>query len=145
MAVTVSILIEAPLDVVWRAAADLGSHSEWMVDAESIQFLNSQRQGVGTRMEVLTRIGPISTTDVMEVIAWEPPRQIRVRHDGLVSGVGEFRLDPVAGGVALTWSEKLRFPWRLGGPLGALLAQPILFAVWKRNLKRLRTQIVGDV
>jgi hypothetical protein len=77
----------------------------------------------------------------MEVTAWEPLKRIAVRHVGLVSGVGEFRLDALAGGVLFTWREDLRFPWRLGGPLGALLARPLLRQVWKRNLNRLRNRL----
>ncbi|HUO46475.1 MAG TPA: SRPBCC family protein [Acidimicrobiia bacterium] len=139
MGVTVAVLIDAPLQKVWTAVADLGSHVEWMADAERIEFTGPQQQGVGTLMDVFTRIGPLTTTDVMEVTAWEPPRRIAVVHKGLVSGTGEFRLDPVAGGVVVTWVEHLRFPWHFGGPLGAALAQPLFHRIWKGNLTRLQT------
>jgi hypothetical protein len=33
------------------------------------------------------------------------------------------------------------FPWYLGGPLTALLAAPVLAAIWKRNLSRLKSQL----
>ena len=36
--ITVHVDIDAPRDTVWRAAADLGSHAEWMADAESIEI-----------------------------------------------------------------------------------------------------------
>lgn len=39
------------------------------------------------------------------------------------------------------WEEKLRFPWRLGGPVTALAAWPVLRSMWKGNLKRLKTRI----
>jgi len=70
---------------------------------------------------------------------WEPPRRIAVAHKGLVSGTGEFRLDPVAGGVVVTWAEQLDFPWQFGGLLGAALTRPLFRWIWKGNLKRLRT------
>ena len=144
MGLRVAVLIDAPLGEVWATVADLASHSEWMGDAESIRFRTQQREGVGTVMEVLTRVGPLSTVDIIEVTAWEPPRRIEVRHVGLVSGVGEFRLDPVAGGVLFTWSETLRFPPRLGGQVGSLLARPVLQQVWKRNLNRLRARLTRN-
>jgi hypothetical protein len=143
MGVTVSVLIDAPLEKVWAAAADLASHVEWMVDAERIVFQTPQQQGVGTRMEVLTRIGFLTTTDVMEVVEWDPPRAIGVVHQGLVSGKGRFSLDPVAGGVLFTWSETLHFPWLWGGPIGAAIAQPLFRLIWKRNLTRLRARLGG--
>ena len=37
-----------------------------------------------------------------------------------------------------TWTERLKFPWWMGGPLGALAAKPILQRVWLRNLTNLK-------
>ena len=139
MGATVAVLIDAPLERVWAAVADLASHVDWMADAERIDLTGPQHEGVGTLMKVLTRIGPLTTTDVMEVTVWEPPRRIAVAHKGLVSGTGEFRLDPVAGGVVVTWAEQLDFPWQFGGLLGAALTRPLFRWIWKGNLKRLRT------
>ena len=39
------------------------------------------------------------------------------------------------------WEEKLRFPWRLGGPVTALAAWPVLRSMWKGNLLRLKARI----
>jgi len=140
--IQVSVEIQAPLEAVWAAAADLGSHTAWMADAESITFLTARQRGLGTRMEVATRIGPLRTKDVMEVTEWEDRHRIGVRHTGLVTGQGAFELeelDPAA--TRFTWRERLTFPWYLGGPLTARVASPVLGAVWKRNLKRLKSQL----
>jgi hypothetical protein len=40
-----------------------------------------------------------------------------------------------------TWSETLQFPWWMGGAAGARVARPVLAAVWRRNLRRLRTRV----
>ena len=133
-----SIEIAAPPPVVWEDLARLESHVEWMADAERIDFLTPERAGVGTRMEVLTRVGPLRTADVMEFTEWEPPHRMAIRHDGLVSGTGEFVLSSLGSDRTLfTWREQLTFPARFGGRMGATLAGPILKAVWRRNLKRL--------
>lgn len=140
--IEVSVEIRAPLEAVWAAAADLGSHTEWMADAESITFITARQRGLGTRMEVATRIGPLRTKDVMEVTEWEDRRRIGVRHTGLVTGQGAFELeetDPAT--TRFTWRERLTFPWYLGGPLIARVAAPVLGAVWKRNLKRLKSRL----
>ena len=141
MGVTVAVLIPTSLERVWQAVADLGSHTEWMQDARRIEFETAQQSGIGTRLRVETRLGPLRTIDVMEVTIWEPYRRIGVLHQGLVRGKGELRLDPVSGGVLLSWSETLHFPWKLGGPLGALLTQPIFRWIWRRNLNRLRQRL----
>lgn len=141
--ITQSVVIDAPLAVVWKEAADLPSHAEWMADAESIEFLTEARSGLGTRMRVETVVGPLRTTDFMEITDWQEGRSIGVRHTGLVTGSGHFRLAPVAGGTQFTWTETLTFPWYLGGPLTALFAKPVLGWIWRRNLAGLKRRIEG--
>lgn len=135
--VTVSVFIPAAPEAVWADLSHLESHAEWMADAEEIQFLGERRTGVGTRIAVATRVGPFRTNDVMEFTAWDPPRTMAVTHQGLFTGSGRFTLDPEAGGTRFAWSEQIRFPWFLGGPVGAWTARPILGAIWRRNLRRL--------
>jgi len=139
--ITCSVDIAAPFDRVWEAAADLGSHAEWMADARSIEFLTESESGIGTRMKVLTVVGPLRTTDLMEVTEWEDHRAIGVRHTGLVTGSGRFTLAPIAGATRFTWSESLTFPLWLGGPLTALLATPVLTWIWRRNLTGLKRSL----
>lgn len=143
--IRVDVLIDAPKAAVWEHLADLGSHAEWMADAESIGFRSGERSGVGTVMEVDTRVGPLRTTDVIEVTGWTEGEFIEVNHRGLVSGRGRFDLDAVAGGTRFTWTEQLVFPWWLGGPVAALLATPVLAWIWRRNLVRLRLRVERSV
>jgi uncharacterized protein YndB with AHSA1/START domain len=140
--IEVSVVIQASLEQVWAAAADLPSHAEWMADAESITFLTARRRGAGTRMEVATRVGPFRTTDIMEVSDWVDRQRIGVRHSGLVTGEGAFELETIDSATTkFTWRERLAFPWYLGGPLTARFAAPVLAAIWKRNLKRLKQSL----
>ena len=126
---------------VWAELADLASHSEWMGDAETIEFVTGQTTGIGTRMRVPTRIGPLRSVDLMTVVEWEEGRSIGVEHVGAVAGVGRFQLRPSATGTELTWTEVLRFPWWMGGRWGAWLARPVLRRIWRRNLERLRRRV----
>jgi hypothetical protein len=61
-----------------------------------------------------------------------------VRHTGIVVGDGEFTLhaEP-GGGTRFTWDEDLRFPWWMGGPVGAWLSVPVLRAVWRASMRNL--------
>jgi len=101
------------------------------------------RAGVGVRMKVETAVGPLRTSDLMEVIEWVESRTIGVRHTGLVRGSGRFELAPVAGGTRFTWTERLTFPWYLGGALTAIFAKPVLGWIWRRNLRGLKARIEG--
>jgi hypothetical protein len=58
-----------------------------------------------------------------------------VRHLGIISGTGQFRLEGDSPTVVI-WEEELRFPWWLGGLIAAMAARPILDRIWSGNLKR---------
>lgn len=137
-----SIEVGAPPALVWAHLADIGSHVEWMADAEAINFTSTSRQGTGTTFDCATRVGPLRLLDRMEITEWEPERSMGVRHVGLVTGTGSFQLAAIgASTTVLTWTETLRFPWWMAGPIGAWVAQPVLGAIWRGNLRRLRDRI----
>ncbi len=137
MTVVVSVEIPQPPEIVWADVERLETHVEWMADAETITFDGDKRRGIGTVMRVLTKVGPIKTTDVIRITSWEEPRSIGVTHEGLITGSGEFTLEPTTSGTKFTWREHLVMPWYLGGPVGATAASPVLAWVWRRNLRRL--------
>jgi uncharacterized protein YndB with AHSA1/START domain len=137
--IRVSTLIDANPKNVWAAVEDIGSHVRWMADAERIRFRPGPRSGVGTTFECDTRVGPLRLTDLMEVTSWRPGRRMGVRHTGVVTGTGEFRLRRARGGrTRFTWSEELSFPWWMGGAVGAVAGQVALRWVWRRNLAGLK-------
>lgn len=138
--IRVSTVVPAPPAAVWEDLRHLDRHVEWMSDADSIRFLTDATEGAGVLFECVTRLGPIRLTDRIEVADWREAQTMAIRHRGVVTGAGEFLLAPrpVDGGEVHTrfeWSESLRFPWWMGGPIGALAARPVLRAVWKRNLR----------
>jgi hypothetical protein len=136
-------LIEASPEAVWDELSHLDRHVTWMADAESIEFVGPKRRGVGTVFDCATKVGPLRLRDRMEVTRWTDRRELGVRHVGLVSGEGVFSLRPDGGGhrTQLDWTERLRFPWYLGGPITGLLAKPILRHIWRGNLRRLAARI----
>lgn len=139
--ISTSILIGSPVTVAWEAIADLGSHGAWMSDVESLWFETPSRAGVGTRLRVVTRVGPLRTDDVLEVTEWAEERRIGVAHRGLVRGSGVFELEPAGTDTRLTWREDLAFPAWLGGSATGWLARPVLAWIWRGNLLRLKSQI----
>ena len=147
MRIRVSVVIDAPPDVVWRAVEPIERHVDWMADAVSITFTSATNagvgnRGVGTSFDCVTRIGPFRTTDRMTITQWVPSRAMGIEHRGVVTGRGRFTLARRRHGrTKFTWTEKLRFPWWMGGPVGALVAKPILRAVWRRNLRRLKALV----
>jgi uncharacterized protein YndB with AHSA1/START domain len=127
--------IDADVETVWDALADIAAHVEWMADAERIRFTSpdGRAEGVGTTFDCDTRIGPLRLTDRMEVTEWEPERAMAVRHVGLVTGEGRFTITPTTKQrTEMTWAETLHFPWWIPG----LPAAVVLEQLWRRNLRR---------
>jgi hypothetical protein len=140
--VDISQHISASPEVVWAELRQIDRHVHWMLDAAAIRFISPQHEGLGTKFECDTKIGPLKVTDVMEVTEWVEGKNIRVRHTGVVTGEGNLAITPETDGSTLIrWTEKLAFPWYFGGPIGAQVARPIFILVWRGNLKRLAAQV----
>ncbi len=140
--IEVATTIAATPEAVWSRIEDIGTHVDWMADAEAIRFTSDQTSGVGTTFDCDTKVGPLRLTDAMAITEWAPGRSMGVRHEGLVTGEGRFTLTGTdAGTTAFAWAETLRFPWWMGGPVGGALGAPVLKAIWRRNLKRLKSLV----
>lgn len=143
--IQVATVIEAPPAAVWEGIRDLSTHTEWMADAVEIRFLTESRAGIGTAFECDTRLGPLTTTDVIRVTAWMPGEAMGIVHEGSVSGEGTFVLEDLGDGrTRFRWEEDLRFPLRFGGWVGAWLARPVITRIWQANLHRLKARIEGS-
>ncbi|CAB4822970.1 MAG: SRPBCC family protein [Actinomycetes bacterium] len=142
--ITVSIELAASPARVWEIVEPVERHVDWMADAVAIRFTNSQTRGVGTTFDCDTKVGPIKLTDRMEITEWVPEKSMGVKHVGIVTGTGVFTIEPLGNGqyTKFTWSEKLTFPWWLGGPIGEVVGGNIVMkAIWRRNLKKLQALV----
>jgi len=142
MEVQVSIDLPAAPAEVWGYLRDITKHSEWMMDALSVELTSEVSEGLGVTFVCLTAVGPFRLRDHMEVVAWEPEKLMAVKHSGLVAGVGQFTLSPISAGTRFSWDESIDLPWHFGGRIGERLAKPILTTIWQRNLKSLRKKIL---
>ena len=111
----------------WHLLVEWEAQSRWMKDAESVRVLGSDREGVGVRVAVRTRVlGLWMFTDVLEIERWEPPRRLVIAHRGLVHGIGVWVLEPAAGGSLFRWLEDVRLPVPVLGELALLAYRPIM-------------------
>jgi len=140
--ISICTTMAASPGTVWAGIEDLSTHTEWMADAEDIRFTSNQHRGVGTSFTCRTRVGPLAVRDELEVTEWEPGAVMGIEHRGAVTGIGRFTLRPAfEGGTRFCWREELRFPWWLGGEIGARLAVPIFRRIWSANLQRLAARL----
>jgi hypothetical protein len=130
---------------LWAELRRLERHVNWMADAETIEFVSNQREGVGTRFVCRTRVGPLRTRDVLSITSWVEGESMGVRHEGAVTGEGVFSLEAVGeSAVRLLWREQLSFPWWGLGPIGVAVARPALRRIWRGNLRRLGAVLTAD-
>ena len=140
--VRIGVDIDATPDQVWAALQQIDRHVEWMHDAVAIRFVDEQTSGVGTKFLCDTKVGPFKLVDHMTITEWQPAAPMGVSHTGVVTGEGRFTLHEVGKQTRFEWEEKLRFPWWLGGPIGASIAGPlVLRPLWRKNLRALKRQI----
>ncbi|MEO5900266.1 MAG: SRPBCC family protein [Ilumatobacteraceae bacterium] len=146
--VHVSVEIDATPDEVWAYVEPVENHVDWMSDAVAIRFISERHRGIGTLFECDTKIGPLKLTDIMEITDWVPGRTMGVQHKGVVTGAGVFTITSIDldRRTRFAWTEELRFPWWLAGPIGASIGgKTVLTLMWNRNLKALKEQIEAKV
>ena len=84
MDVQVSIDLPAAPTEVWAYLRDITKHSEWMMDALSVELTSEVSEGLGVTFVCLTAVGPFRLRDHMEVVAWEPEKLMAVKHLSLI-------------------------------------------------------------
>jgi len=137
--IKVSTEIDAPIARVWNEVSNISNHIHWMHDAKSIEFLSKIKKGVGTKILVLTKVGPIKLKDVMTFTKWIEGVEIEVNHKGLVTGKGSFLLKSIdSKRTTFSWNETLKFPIILGGIVGEICGSYILKSIWKKNIRNLK-------
>ena len=137
--IEVETLIYASLDDVWNEVSKIENHSKWMKDAVNIDFQTDNKSGVGTKIKVLTKIGPIKLYDFMTFTKWEEKKSIGVDHVGIVTGKGEMKFEKIDENTTkFKWTETLKFPIYLGGVIGELFGKPVLELILKQNLNNLK-------
>ncbi|MDP6964297.1 MAG: SRPBCC family protein [Acidimicrobiales bacterium] len=131
--------IEAPPEMVWNTISDIQTHVNWMADASEIRITSEQTEGVGVTFDCDTKVGPLRTTDKMQITEWTPNQTLTISHKGLVEGKGSFVLERNSDGKTLfVWEESLDFPLLLGGRITGFFAKPVLKKIWKKNLYKLK-------
>lgn len=138
--IRVAIDINASTQRVWEIVEPIERHIDWMADAVAIRFKTDQTRGTGTEFYCDTKVGPIKLVDEMKITSWVPQEAMGVTHTGVVTGTGEFTLEPLSPtSTRFVWTEVLVFPWWLGGKLGALVGgQIVMKAIWRKNLRILK-------
>jgi uncharacterized protein YndB with AHSA1/START domain len=148
MRVSRSVVLPVPVTEAWRALSDWEAQARWMRDADTVEVLTPQREGVGVRIAVRTRVlGIPAFTEVLEVVRWEPPHRMRLAHRSFVRGHGEWTLrppvaeDPDRPRVLFTWTEELALGVPFLGPLALGAYRPLMAWLMRGSLRNLQRSL----
>jgi uncharacterized membrane protein len=132
------IVIDAPIEKVWDALADIGRQPEWMTEMKSLRVLSDTPIGVGTEAEAEVRIFGITVVDPVTITEFDPPLRYAIRHDGTFKGTGVITLESGADltTTVVRWEEQLNPP--VLRHLGALVMTPALGAIFQADLERFK-------
>jgi carbon monoxide dehydrogenase subunit G len=138
------IVLPVPIEEAWTALMDWERQADWMLDADSVTVLSHEREGVGVRLAVRTRLfGVAAFTEPMEVVGWDPPRRLDIRHGSLVAGSGVWMLEPTEGGTRFTWREEIRLAVPVFGELAAAIYRPVMRTLMERAMTGLRGYLIA--
>lgn len=144
MRVETAVDLPVPPDQAWAVLTDWERQAAWMLDADRVTVRSSIREGVGVRLSVRTRIAGVPAfVEPMEVVGWDPPRRLTLRHGGAVSGTGSWRLVAIDGGTRFTWTEDIRLRVPVVGGVAAWCYGPVMRGLMRRAGARLRRQVIA--
>jgi uncharacterized membrane protein len=115
--------IDRPADDVWRTAADVGRHADWMGAPGTIK--SGSATEVGSRVDYVFKLGPMTFNAVAEVASADPGRRIGWRVVDGAPFTATYTLDLEQTGPTTTragWSGSMQLKglWRLLTPLFAM-------------------------
>jgi carbon monoxide dehydrogenase subunit G len=139
---SVSVLVDAPVQEVWDATTDWERQSEWMLGTRVRGTVHAGRN-VGGGIEAWTGVGPVGFLDTMVITAWEPPHRCLVEHTGkVIRGTGAFDVGDAGGGASrLTWTEDVVLPLGALGRAGWVLVRPLARLGIARSLRKLSAAV----
>lgn len=140
------VTVETPLPVrvprAWAALIDWERQADWMRDADSVRVVSANREGTGVRLAVKTRVLNVPMfTEILEVIAWEPPSRLVMAHSSFIRGTGEWALSPDAVGSRFRWTERLSLPVPVLGELALRVYRPFMRHLMRTALRGFRESL----
>lgn len=98
MRATAGATIAAPIETVWAVVCDPERVLSFMSGVTRWEIEGEQRTGLGARYRMLLRVGSAEVGGLIEVVEWDPPKELAWTSITGIDQRGRWRLRPVAGG-----------------------------------------------
>lgn len=96
MRATAGTTISAPIETVWGVVSDPEQALSFMSGVTRWEIAGEERTGLGARYRVLQRIGSAEVGGLIEIVEWDPPRELAWTSITGVDQRGRWRLRSVA-------------------------------------------------
>ncbi len=98
MRATADTMISAPLERVWAAVSDPARALSFMSGITRWEVVSREAEGIGARYRMLLRVGSAEVGGLIEIVEWDPPRELAWTSITGVDQRGRWRLRPAPGG-----------------------------------------------
>src|SRR6201993_1545137 len=98
MRTTAETLIAAPIETVWTVVSDPKRALSYMSGITRWEVEGEEPTGLGARYRMLLRVGSAEVGGLIEIVEWDPPRDLAWTSITGVDQRGRWRLRPVSGG-----------------------------------------------
>ena len=96
MKATAAITISAPIETVWDVVSDPERALSFMSGVTRWEIEGDERTGLGARYRMLLRVGSAEMGGLIEIVEWDPPKELAWTSITGVDQRGRWRLRSVA-------------------------------------------------
>jgi uncharacterized membrane protein len=138
-----SITISAPPKLVWDHIAEPSNYLHFMSGITRWEVEGEQRTGLGARYRMLIRVGSAEVGGLIEIVEWEPERELAWSSVLGVDQRGRWRLRETGEGRTRV---ELRYAYGVAGAgipgwIAELVASPSLGSNLRKSLHQLKRQV----
>jgi len=138
-----SIVISAPPKLVWDHIAEPSNYLHFMSGITRWEVEGEQRQGLGARYRMLIRVGSAEVGGLIEIVEWQPEREMAWSSVMGVDQRGRWRLRETTDGRTRV---ELRYAYGVAGAgipgyIAELVASPSLGSNLRKSLQQLKRQV----
>jgi uncharacterized membrane protein len=132
-------VVSAPIDTVWSIVSDPERALSFMSGVTRWEVESEEPTGLGARYRMLLRVGSAEVGGLIEIVEWDPPRDLAWNSVTGIDQRGRWRLRPKPGGRT---QAEIRLAYGVAGSgIAGWLAERIAGPAVGAHLKTTVTQL----
>ena len=133
MRASAQAIVPAPIETVWAIVSDPERALDFMAGVTRWEVDSEEPTGLGARYRMLMRVGSAEVGGLIEIVEWDPPRELAWTSVMGIDQRGRWRLRAQPGGRT---SVEIRLAYGVAGAgLGGWLAERIAAPAVTSNLR----------